>query len=250
MPRRYSNPPLIEAVCEFRLSAESKWDLTVPGLMYERLRSDFPNKEQRVFQEVQITQGPEGLQQRLQASERILLLTSDKNIFIQLGPRLLAVNCLKPYPTWEGFMPRIDSAFDALRTVVEIRGFQRVALRYVNRIELPASVVNLEEYFEFGPMVGDSLMAEFPRGMADLTVGCVFSHNGGGDQCKVQLITAAPDSPGNSAFLLDLDYFTSPPRVVKVDEAVGWVVSTHEKIERVFEGCITQRLRDLFGEVK
>lgn len=35
-PRRYSNPPIEEAVCEFRFLPAEEWDLTMPG----RLQSE------------------------------------------------------------------------------------------------------------------------------------------------------------------------------------------------------------------
>jgi len=58
MGRKYANPSIVEAVCEFRLSPDTPWDLTVPGLVYEKVRSEFPHREQRLFQEVEIAQGP------------------------------------------------------------------------------------------------------------------------------------------------------------------------------------------------
>ena len=78
MRRKYRNPPIIEAVCEFRLAPDSKWDLTIPGLVYEKVSKEFPNKEQRLIQEVEITKGSQGIQQQIRTSERILFLNSDR----------------------------------------------------------------------------------------------------------------------------------------------------------------------------
>lgn len=46
MARTYNKPPLIEAVCDFRFSSTQPWDWTIPGLFYEQIRLDFPNKNQ------------------------------------------------------------------------------------------------------------------------------------------------------------------------------------------------------------
>jgi hypothetical protein len=59
--RRYAAPPLIEAVCELRLTPDTQWDLTIPGMIYEKVKDDFPNREQRLAQEVEIEQGPQGM---------------------------------------------------------------------------------------------------------------------------------------------------------------------------------------------
>jgi uncharacterized protein (TIGR04255 family) len=102
MGRKYKNPPVIEVVCDFRLTPETRWDLTVPGLLYEKLKVSFPHKEQRVLQEVELTQGPEGLQQHIRTRERMLFFTEDSKTIVQVGTGLLVINVLKPYPHWGG----------------------------------------------------------------------------------------------------------------------------------------------------
>lgn len=70
MSKKYSNPPLIEAVCAFRLTPNTPWDITIPGLLYEPLKDAFPNREQRVVQEVVYMPIRQGLQQQIQDSNR------------------------------------------------------------------------------------------------------------------------------------------------------------------------------------
>lgn len=179
--REYLNPPIIEAICEFRLAPDSQWDLTVPGLIYEKVGKEFPNKEQRLIQEVELTQGPQGMQQQIRTSERVLFLTNDRKVFMQVGPHLLAVNCLKPYPTWDGFKPKIENAFSALTGTVDIKGLQRIGLRYINRIEIAGQPVKLEDYFEFYPFLGRNL----PQNMINFIVVCVLPFFDGRESCRI-----------------------------------------------------------------
>ncbi len=247
MRKKYANPPLIEAVCEFRFTPDTPWDLTIPGLMYEKVGKEFPHKEQRLAQEIEILQTPQGVQQQTRTVERVLFLTNDRKIFIQAGPHLLAVTCLKPYPTWNGFKPRVESAFRSLTEIIDIKGLQRIGLRYINHIEIPAHSINLlDEYFEFRPFLGQNL----PQHMADFIVGCVWHFSSGRDSCRVQITNALPEKPDNSAFILDLDYFLAQPKAVSANQALEWVEEAHQKVEEIFEGCISKPLRDIFREVK
>lgn len=246
MGRKYANPPVVEAVCEFRLAPDSTWDLTVPGLVYEKIKDEFPHREQRSIHEVEITQGPEGLQQQVRTTERVLFFSDDRKMLVQLGPRLLTINCLKPYPTWAGFRPKIERAFNALINTVEVKGLQRIGLRYINRIEIPTSPVKLEDYLEFYLFLGPRL----PQDMANFIAGCEFLYENGRDRCKVQLTPALSSSPEYQALSLDIDYFLAKPRGVEVTEAIDWVEGAHDKVEDVFEGCINDRLRAIFQEVK
>ena len=246
MKRKYASPPIIEAVCEFRVSQDSEWDATVPGLIYEKVSKDFPNKERRVFQEVELTGSQEGTEQKVTINERVLFLTSDKKTFIQVAPNLIAVNCLKPYPSWDGFKLRIRNAFEALISTVSVKGFQRIGLRYINRITVPGERVNLDEHFEFRPFLGPKL----PQNMLSFFLGCELPLLDERDVCKVQLTNAIAEEPNTRALILDLDYYLAQPQALQVDNALSWVNDAHENLYDVFEGCISDRLRILFQEVK
>jgi uncharacterized protein (TIGR04255 family) len=239
---KYQNPPFIEAVCEFRLPPDSKWDLTVPGLIYERVSGTFPNKEQQAIQEIEIKPTVKGLEQQVRTEDRVLFFSSDRKTVIQVGPAVLAINALKPYPSWESFKPRIEEAFAALTGVVNVRGFQRIGLRYINVVEIPGKLVRLEDYFDFYPFLGSNL----PQDLAGFLVGCVLPFLGGRDLCRLQISNAVPGRADVNAFLLDLDYYLATPQAVRMTEALDWIENAHQQVESVFEGCLTESLRKIF----
>jgi uncharacterized protein (TIGR04255 family) len=244
MAKKYAKPPIVEALCEFRLTPETRWDLTVPGLLYEKLKESFPQKEQRMIQQMELTGGPEGLHQQIRMREAIIFFTEDKKMLVQVGPRLLTINVFKPYPHWDGFKPRIEMAWESLQAAIEVQGLERIGLRYINHIELPAQGVELAEYFEFYPSIGQRL----PQQMVAFLTVAEFSYADGRDHCRVQL-TRIPASGGKSLFMLDIDYFLARPGAVKPVEALAWVEEAHSRVEEVFEGCITDKLREMFEEV-
>jgi uncharacterized protein (TIGR04255 family) len=138
-------------------------------------------------------------------------------------------------------------AWTTLQKIVDVQGLERIGLRYINRIELPEGkeeVVKLSDYFNFYPTIGPRL----PQKMAFFIASAEFPYKEGQDRCRVQL---SPDSAGEkNALLLDIDYFLAKPQAVGASEALQWVEEAHTKVEEIFEGCITERLRELFGQVK
>ena len=244
--RQYGNPPIIEAVCEFRFTTDTQWDLTIPGLIYEQVRTDFPSKEDRAVQEVTISGGPKGIEQQMRTTKRMVFLSDDTRSLIQVGPHLLAVNRLKPYLTWAEFKLQIQTAFTALTGTLEgVVGLERIGLRYINRIEIASEPVNLDDYFEFRPFLGEAL----PQNITSFIVGCMLPFCEGRDSCKIQLTSAVPDQPDTGAFLLNLDYSVTKAQAVSLDQALGWVETAHQRIEDLFEGCVKDPLRVIFEEV-
>lgn len=246
MGRTYTHPLIVEAVCEFRLSPETPWDLAVPGLRYETLRNRFPHRESRLLPELGIEQSPAGIRQEIRTSERILFFAKDRRTFIQVGPRLIAVNCLKPYPTWTQFKPIIAQTWQSLINTVAVKGIDRIGLRYINQINLAWSDVELSQFFQFYPFLGPQL----PQKMVSFAVVSEFVLHEMRDHCRVQLTSAEMGSPVITTVLLDIDYFLAQPNVVTIAEALDWVETVHNEIEMVFEGCITDQLRAVFDEHK
>lgn len=242
MRRQYANPPLIEAVCEFRFEPGDSWDLAIPGLLYKALSSQFPKRRQVRLLESTIAAKPEGIWQTVSQEERLQCLREDETALVQVGPHLLSVNHLKPYPQWKGFVPLIREALHAYRGVANPKGLQRIGLRYINRIEIPEPNVPLERYFDFYPFVGSRL----PQGFFQCVVRIHVPFYGGRDVLRLAL----SDEPGKPTFILDLDYFLGQPGKVAFEDVFQWLDAAHDRVEEAFEGCVKDSLRERFGEVK
>ncbi|RLC45879.1 MAG: hypothetical protein DRH70_06645 [Candidatus Coatesbacteria bacterium] len=247
MQRKYKNPPLVELVCEFRLPPQCAWDLTMPGLIYDKVRNEFPNRKPRLLHHFELGSGSEGIGERFRTERRVLFLASqDKRLFLEVGPRLLGVHSqVTPYPGWQHFKPKIEVGFKALMAVSDTEKLRGVSLRYINRIEVPDDSGGLEKYLNFRPLLAEN------EGMTITSFigGTRFSI--ADDSCRVELQSTVPDDPGDRAFLLVIDYSLAPDKTIEQERALEWVESAHDKVDELFfERCIKQPLRDLFGEIR
>ncbi|MDP3047380.1 MAG: TIGR04255 family protein [Chloroflexota bacterium] len=245
MGRRYQKPPVIEALCEFQFEPSTPWDLTIPGLVYERIKGQFPKKRPAKALEVSVAAGPDGVRQSVLTTDRMQFLQADGNALVQVAQDLLVVNQLKPYPTWREFLPLIRQGFDAYEQVVDPKGVRRVSLRYINRVEIPVSPLELADYFEFLPLVGPRL----PQDFGNFMVGVEFGYEGSRDTLRLQMVSALGKAPDAHAVMLDLDYFLAQPGRTTLASVFEWVGRAHDRIEEVFEACIKDRLRTMFMEV-
>lgn len=244
MSKKYSNPPIVEAVCEFRFSKDTPWDMVVPGLLYEKIRSEFPIREPKMIQDININLNNNKIEPVLNPHERIIFKNIDKNILVQVDNNLLAINHLKPYPTWTKFQPLIISTFKKLSGVVVFKQIQRIGLRYINRIEIPEPQIELEKYFKFKPDLGDKL----PQDVGNFMLHCELPHKAINADCDIKFTNAIPAVNNKSAFILDIDFYLTKPLTAAIDDITKWIESAHTNVENIFEGCITDNLRKEFME--
>jgi uncharacterized protein (TIGR04255 family) len=244
--RKYRKPPVSEAVCEFRFEPSSTWDLTIPGLIYDRIKQDFPKRKLAKAVEFSVVAGPEGIAQQSMTTDRMQFLREDEKALIQVDRDLLAINHLKPYPTWETFLPLIRQGFEAYIQVTNPRAIHRIGLRYINRIEIPGKRAELQDYLELRPSIGPDLPQDF--GPFLVKVGIPYSE--GQDILSLQSASAIPHVLETIPVVLDLDYYLAVPGRVPLEDAFSWIETAHTRVEEAFEACITDRLRVMFEEVR
>lgn len=248
MRRIYANPPLLEVVCEFKFPAESNWDITIPGLLYEALKNEFPIKKKDTIGELVIQKLPNGqFQQIINSRERISFRTVDEKTTVNVAPFTLSIHQFKPYSRWEDFKHCIDNAFNALEKSMTITSFERIGLRYVNSITISPAKVDLEEFFNFRPFIGPALPQELKE-LNNFTTNCAVQYEGGKNICNLRLATQASPLPNNASFILDIDYFLNQPKTINVADVDNWLNKAHATCNILFEGCTTDKLKALFDE--
>jgi len=244
---KYMHSPIVEAVCEFQFEPDSPWDSVMPGLIYGEVKDDFSKRQQAKGFALGFTIAPEEVRQQVQQIDRIQFLSEDEKSLIQVGPQALSVHKLAPYKSWEDFLPLIEKGLTAYRNIVNPKQIHRIGLRYINRIEFESEQVNLEQYFEFRPFIGDKVQEKMPQGYGPFITGVQIPYEDARDVLKLELVNATPEtSTKSSAILLDLDYFLIKPREVGFEAVNDWVNNAHDRIEDIFKASISEELKQRF----
>jgi uncharacterized protein (TIGR04255 family) len=237
--KKYSNPPIKEVMFELRFSQSSPWDPTIPGLIYEKLKEQFPIREKGKDIETEIVVEEENIQPKVRLRERALFRNNEGNMLVQVGTHLLAINHLTPYTSWENYLKVIDQVLTAYVETVGTTAINRVELRHINEIPfIPNERVKLEDYFDFYPHIGFQL----DNGFNSFIVGIQTEY--GNDIQKIQMTN------NQSNIILDTSYFSGKPNTIELSQVIQWLDIAHEKNNMAFEGSIKPPLRKQFGEVK
>jgi uncharacterized protein (TIGR04255 family) len=241
MPR-YEQDSIVEALCEFAFEPSSPWDPTVFGRFLQELgESDYPHREAGEVVEVGLMTGNGGVFPSAQQQQRMRFFNSDRTKLAQVGPDLVTANVLKPYPHWSDFQPFIMKALRAYRSAGRPKSLARLALRYIDRIELPESASSLGSWLEAGS-------SDFVPGFLRDAGPGAFSRVSKQTGSSIESITVALDSSPVLALIMDTELvLLFPPE--GEDELVAVLDSLHERINEIFEGSITQHTRDVLRPV-
>lgn len=240
---KLKNPPLIEAACEFRFDLASEWDWTIPGLLFEKIRDEFPGRAEvhRLGLTVQeasrqvpspavIESGP----------DRIHLKRKDGSAIVQIGPRMLAVNQHRPYPNWETFRNLILRIYKTYREVAGSHGLARIGLRYIN--EIPRK----NRAFTNITTVWPTLSGNLDRDISHFYQRYEFKHS----KPKGVLVhqTGQQLRDNKPVIMLDLDFVSeSVPRIRSESSVAKWLDAAHERVEESF---IASLKPDFFEQLK
>ncbi len=246
MGRKYSNSPIVEALCEVQFIPSQPWDMTIPGLLYERINNEFPVKQQQMGFGIGFQPKESGIEQRVEMSQRMQFFRPDKSALVQVGPDLLTVNHLTPYPTWELFKPLILKNLEIYQAIAKPKGFKRIGLRYINKIEFDEHPLELTDYFNYYPFIPTNL----PQMHETFQVRVEIPYEGGRDRLLLTFTSAIPEKPDVLSLLLDLDYIMAIPERIALNQVSDWIEKAHTTVENAFEACITDKCRSRFGEEK
>lgn len=230
MGETLKSPSLIEALCEFRYAPSTPWDWTIPGQIYDRIKSEFPKRKEVRAIGVQIQPGAEATFTNIQTGpERIQLIRSDDSALVQVGPNLLVINHLRPYPRWEVFRDLIMKILEEYCSISQLSKLHRIGLRYINQFMLPKDEIKIDHYLTLDPPlqgVLDKPLNKFYQRyefVQDNPCGFII-HQTGFQEVK-----------DNLAIMLDIDFGSFEVTELKETQDIGtWLDLAHNRVYEAF----------------
>ncbi|MBI2231026.1 MAG: TIGR04255 family protein [Deltaproteobacteria bacterium] len=237
---QFENPPLVEAVCEFRFAEIGVQSVLVSGRYYERVKAEYPEIEVRQGLGVQA-----GGQQLTMATEQLTVFRNPSaKRLVQVGLGMLAVNQLRPYSNYQTFRAEIERRLVDYREIALPKKLTRLALRYINHIAV-ADQKNGTAPIQIGFKIPSSL----PGKPDPYLLRLEFPYQGGRDRL-ILITTKVPGPQGGAAVVLDMDYVLVKPDQVENEKLMEWVDTAHDAIENVFHASVTKEALAGFKPVR
>jgi uncharacterized protein (TIGR04255 family) len=237
----YRNPPIAEALVEFRFGRTRPW-AEVEGPLLEFFAKTHTG-EKRKMETYQVQSEWKAGTVATQASSnfsRWILPNGSGTRLLGIGPEVLSVHVVAPYPGWSQFRPAVDEAFARYAEIAEPQSLTRVVVRYIDQILIPEGVA-LKEYFRALP---DKLPSQ-PEALTSFQVTTESIDPLSGIRSLLTLVTGPSTGDHRRVIIYDLNLTRDLP----TDAPLAWgdvVELLHARQKAIFEESITDKMRKLF----
>ncbi|MFV8628542.1 TIGR04255 family protein [Ralstonia pseudosolanacearum] len=245
--RHYPHAPITEAVIDVQVEFNKVPDTSALRSFAASLREQFPLASPVHVMEIRVADAlgdaPAGLKPG-QTEVGLRLSSAKGDRVLQLQRRGFTYSHLRPYSNWAAFSGEARAIWDSFVTHLSPAMVTRTAVRYINRIEIPETKIELGKYFQLYPKLPEGV----PQDITSCFMQAVIPQSDISENATAILNFAVEPNPapGAIAFLLDFDVFSSC-RVPPGSEDI-WVTLGQLRLRKnkLFEACITDATRERF----
>ncbi len=237
--------PIQEALLDIRVELPPDIDARHLESFGPPIATTYPNRTERKEQtlKVSLTAGAPGGE--LEASANVLghLWANDERTrIVQTRVDGFTLNWLKPYTNWEDLRGEGQRLWRMYAEIAQPVRVTRLALRYINRIEIPVEAGALTDYFRSLPIVADGI-----GDVATFLMRCVVPDPGNGN---VLFLTESmqPVAPEAASIPITLDLDAVHDRSYAPGDPTIWskLESLRDLKNRAFFQSLTHRALEVY----
>ncbi len=240
----FPKAPITEALLDIRVNLRNSVTLDQLVAFQDCVRDRYPNKRDRKLWKGSFEFGTDGpqLSDKIGGTDGYFFSSSDGRNIVQCRLDGFTFNRLKPYDRWETFRDEALRLWTLYKAVAQPTQIIRVALRYINRIEIPVPIRDFKDYVLTGPEIAPGL----PQGLT----GFFLQLRMPATDPRTQMVVTETIEPITETkrlpFILDIDVFREA--AYEVDEPAPWnaLEELHDLKNDVFFKSITAKARELF----
>lgn len=239
--RRYANAPVTEGLIDIRVELPPEVTLESLDAVCHAVAVEYPLREERTLSVVELRGEPSARQTKL----GYLLRSADGKQVFQARLDGFTFSRLRPYENWAALRDEAKKLWGVYKEEARPNRVTRVAVRYINQIDMPLPIRDFKDYLTTVPEVSPAL----PQALSGFLMQLQIPQP---ERDTVLVLTEAlapPSKPDTASVILDIDLFRERADYTSDEDVWDLLETFRERKNEVFEGCITAEARSLFGPV-
>ncbi len=237
----YKQAPITEALLDLRVTNAHALSPVQFRQALASLANEYPNQQELLKFASEVSFGATVGTTTRQTPIGLLLASGDGKQVLQARQDGMTFSRLAPYGRWETFRDEAHRLWSLYREVTGSQELLRVAVRYINRLDLPSQVVDLKEYLRTSPEISSALTQQMSGYFMQLQLPQVDL------KAMLVLTQATVPSPSLEKASVLLDIELSREVELLNDEAFLWDYLEQLRLRKnqIFDGCLTEKMKEL-----
>lgn len=240
----YRKAPITEALIDIRAELAEETTLEKLASFHELVKDRFPQKEERILitSSFKVSLGNPLISDTSGSKiDGYRFRSPETNKIVQVRLDGFTFNKLKPYESWDVFSAEAKELWNMYSGLAQPIKVTRLALRYINRIEIPLPIKDFREYILNAPDISPNL----PQSLNHFFMRVVIPYH---EVEATAVITVTMDeqvNPQQVPIIFDIDVFKG--RSYKSDDADIW--QDLEKLRNLKNEIFFDSLTDIAKEM-
>ena len=234
--------PITEALIDIRVKLPSELDVKKIDSIHESIKEQYPEKQEQKVPEVKVELKPgEELIKQLTKINGYRYISSDKKQIVQARLDGFTFSRLHPYTKWEELRNEAHRLWLLYKGITSPDSIVRVALRYINNLNIPLPIRDFGDYLTAPPIVPE----ELPQGVSSfLTRVIIYEPSIGANAIITQALESIVSETAPVPVILDIDVFKLRPEGIEEREVWDIIEKLRHFKNRIFFKSITNKLKE------
>ena len=245
--KSYLKPSITEALIDLRVRFSSEIEPSVIATLKNSLKEDYPDQKSVYEVEAEI-QSVSGIQPTTTTNQSLVgynFSSIDIKQVLQARTDRFTFSRLSPYESWESFRDEAKRLWNLYQTVTQPISIERVAVRYINRIDIPIQSqdsLDLKEYLRTLPEISSDL----PQGLSGYFMQLEIPQDDIEGILMLQQAIIPTLKENQVSIVLDTDLFCNVDFCSNENKHWELLEKLRTRKNMIFEACITDKTRRLF----
>ena len=244
---RFPNAPITEALLDIRVTLPAQTDLAKLATFHNAIKQQYPSKQERLawrgHVEIKASPVPEVSQSATGEPDGYLFTSVDGRQVVQARLDGFTFSRLKPYDKWTTLRDEAQELWQHYVRIASPETVTRVALRYINRIEIPIPMRDFKDYILTTPEIAPDL----PQGLGSFFMRLVIQDpNAQAVAIVTETMEPIDESRNRLPLIFDIDVFRMA--AFNIQDNAMWEAFEylHDLKNDIFFRSITLKAKELF----
>lgn len=237
------NAPIQEALVDIRVKLPASLEMNKIELIHNLISDKYPEKQiqKKLEAKLELTEN-----EPIKTSDVEIygyrFLSSDKKQIVQARLNGFTLSKLKPYIKWEQLRDEARLLWKLYFDATSPELITRVALRYINNLNIPMPIKDFGDYLTAPPLVPQ----ELPQGVSSFLTRVAISEPSIGATAVITHALEPSANPKVLPIILDIDVFRHIERGMEEKDIWKTIEQLRDFKNKIFFSSITEKLKEIY----